>query len=167
MGIIIFAVLAFIAYNFWQIKKEAKQLRIKEIHDLVDKAQKAAKRIDEVKGSSAKANNCGKALNFLYAASQYEEYREIINNFDEVTSRLCKLEKVFPIIGYLEKSARYKYKGNDRSEKNALLDVMYEIDKENITELDIIEADITPAGYDKMPSIEDIESRLKELGWRR
>ena len=70
---------------------DPKQLRIKEICDLADKAQRAAERINEVKGTSAKVNNCGKALKFLNAASQYEEYREIINNFYLPSKRFLSL----------------------------------------------------------------------------
>lgn len=132
---------------------------------LADKAQHYLEKVDSVKSYTAKANNCEKALRLLEEADIYPECREIISDYDKLTSRLNSIIKVLPVVGHIEKAYRYQFKGKEAAEKNALLDALYEIRTNEISNEDFWRAEVLPEGTGEIIEIETIESRLKELGW--
>lgn len=150
-----------------QAKKKRQELerRKYEIAQIAFKAQDLFEKISTLKTSTAKANNCGKALNLLAQAEEYPECRQVIQNYDELMERLEAIQKVLPVVDFVEKSYKHKFKAKDKSELNSLQDALFEIKKKGITNQDFEVALVFPEGTGEIITIEGIESRCKQLGW--
>lgn len=160
---IVFAVL--ILLDLSKRKKAEKEERERQVALLAYKIHDLLEKIMSLKTSSAKINNCGKALLLLNQAEEYEECRQVIKNFDELQNRLIRIQQVLPIVDYVEKSYKHRFKNKDSSEKNTLLDALFEIKTKGITNQDILEAEVYPESTGEIITIEGIIGRLKELGW--
>ena len=164
--LIILAVIAGIIFLFYKkaqndISKENKMA----IAQLTEKANKHLAKIQTVKTTSSKINNCEKALKILRQAEQYPEYREVINGYDQLIDRIERTKKVLPVGKYLEKAQKHNFKGKDSSEKNSLLDALYEIRTKNITNEDFEIAELHDDQTGEIVTVEMIENRLYDLGW--
>jgi GTP1/Obg family GTP-binding protein len=147
-------------------RKKEKTARKNEVRNLAIKAQKSIEKINTLKTIGAKENNCASAIKLLSQAEEYEECREIISNFDTLKSQLAKIQKVLPVVNYIEKSYKHKFKGKDKLELDSLLDALYEINKKGITDNDFVIANIFPEATDETITIEGIRNRLVCLGWK-
>ena len=164
--IVLVAVAALI---FWRAKvtkqKEEAASRKAYVVDVAYKAQKIADKVSELKTNSAKANHCAKAQKLLESISSMPEAREVVKNFDEIFSRLESMQKVFPVIGFVEKSYKHRFKGKAQPELNALQDALYEINTQGIEDKDFEIAMVFPEGTGEIVTIGGIEQRCIELGW--
>jgi GTP1/Obg family GTP-binding protein len=154
---------------WWQIvkkRKAEKEGRKRQVAMIAFDVQDVLEKISTLKTTGAKVNNCVKAIALLNKAEEYQECREVITNFDELKSRLIKIQKILPVIDYVEKAHKHQFKGKNKSEQNSLLDALYEIRQKELTNQDFIEAEVFPEGTDEIITIEGIEKRLAELGWK-
>lgn len=164
--LIILAVIGGIIFLFYRkaqndISKENKMA----IAQLTEKANKYLAKIQTVKTTSSKINNCEKALEILRQAEQYPECREVIEGYDQLIYKIESIKKVLPVGKYLEKAQKHNFKGKDSSEKNSLLDALYEVRTKNITNEDFEIAELHDDQTGEIVSIEMIENRLYDLGW--
>lgn len=164
--LIILAVIAGIFFLFYKksqndISSENKMA----VAQLAEKANKHLTKIQTVKTTSSKINNCDKALEILHQAEQYPECREVIEDYDQLIDKIERMKRVLPVAKYLEKAQKYNFKGKDSSEKNSLLDALYEIRTKNITNKDFAIAELHDDQTGEIVSIEMIENRLYDLGW--
>src|SRR5690606_12526509 len=136
-----------------------------EIAEIAIAVQDSLNKIHAVKSSTAKINNCKKALARLRQAEEYPECREVITNYDELKDRLISIPKVLPVVDAVEKAYRFRFKGKDSSELNALKDALYEIMQKNVTNHDFVQAMVFPEATGEILTIEGIRDRCKELGW--
>lgn len=74
-------------------------------------------------------------------------------------------EKVKPVIKFINEANKHKFKGNKKSELNALQNALYEIRIKRITNQEIGQSELFPEGTEEIVTVEGIEARLNELGW--
>lgn len=129
------------------------------------KAMAAYSRATEAKTATGQSNQAKRALGILTEADAYHECREVIRNYDEMCEHLEAMAKVAPVIDKVEKAYRHKFKGNSKAELGALLDALYEIRTEGITDNDIVNSRMYPSGTGEIVSIAGITARCKQLGW--
>ncbi len=131
------------------------------------KVQAELSEIDSPKGLTARVGHCKKAIGLLHSAKEYWPiYKEVIENYDELEVRLESMQKVLPVIDYVEKAYKARFKGNASSELNALIDALYAVQTGQVTNGDLIRAEIFPEGaFGEIVQIEDVIERAKELGW--
>tara|TARA_R110000751_G_scaffold246682_3_gene346575 strand:- start:1126 stop:1662 length:537 start_codon:yes stop_codon:yes gene_type:complete len=141
-------------------------LRRAEVERLAFKAQDACAKLSEMKTATGQSNQAKRAIAILEEAAAYPECHQVIRNYDEMCRRLDAIQKVAPVIDKVEKAYRHKFKGNEKSELNALLDAMYEITTENVTDQDIIDAEIYPSGTGEIVSVTGLRERCRQLGWK-
>lgn len=169
MGAFLFLLVLFIggaiAWSFAAVRKEEREKERAEVLALATKAQAQMDKVNRLKTTTAQVNACGKALGYLVGAEEYSCCREVIENYDELLARLRALKKVLPIVGHVEKANKHRFKGKDASEKNALLDALYEIETYKVTDEEVRLADLMPDGMREPIEIEGIRRRLRELGW--
>ena len=151
-------------------KKDTKEKRsqIDQAMFLTEKALMYADRAQDVNGVKAKQNNCSKALQYIYEAKQYksiDECKEFTDTFPDLIAHLKALKKVLPVIAYLEKAEKHRYKDSKRAEKNSLLDAMYEIEKYSITDDDFIKSELPIDYFDEDDTVNAIKRRLNSLGY--
>jgi|GEM_PF-1890230 len=158
---------------FWIYRKQQAQaaadhlsaLRRAEVERLAFKAQDACAKLSEMKTATGQSNQAKRAIAILEEAAAYPECHQVIRNYDEMCRRLEAIQKVAPVIDKIEKSYRHKFKGNEKAELNALLDAMYEITTEYITDQDLLDAEMYPSGTGEIVSIAGIRNRCRQLGW--
>lgn len=163
--LIIVAIALLVWRDISKNKKAEREERKQQVATIAFKVQDVLEKISTLKTNSAKVNNCGKAIDLLNNAEEYEECKEVITNFDELKSRLTKIQKVLPVVDYVEKSYKHQFKGKDKSEQNSLLDALYEIRQKRITNQDFKDAEVFPEGTGEIITVEGIKQRLAELGW--
>ena len=146
-------------------KKEEAERRKAEVLRIAGQAQDIFEKIETLKTASAKANNARKARDLLEKAEDFPECKEVITNHDELVDRLEAMEKVLPVVDYVEKSYKHQFKGKEKSELNSLLDALYEIKNKGLTNRDFEIAMVFPEGTGELITIEGIEERCKRLGW--
>jgi hypothetical protein len=134
---------------------------------IASKVQAELSEIDSLKGLTARVGHCKKAIGLLHSAKEYWPiYKEVIENYDELEVRLESLQKVLPVIDYVEMAYKARFKGNASSELNALIDALYAVQTGQVTNGDLIRAEIFPEGaFGEIVQIEDVIERAKELGW--
>ncbi len=134
---------------------------------IASKVQAELSEIDSLKGLTARVGHCKKAIGLLHSAKEYWPiYKEVIENYDELEVRLESMQKVLPVIDYVEKAYKARFKGNASSELNALIDALYAVQTGQVTNGDLIRAEIFPEGaFGEIVQIEDVIERAKELGW--
>jgi len=158
----------FMIYRRQQIdarEKSASEYRKDEVRRIAEKAQAAYDRATDAKTATGQANGAKRAIVILSEAEVYPEYREVIRNYDEMHDHLEAITRVAPVIDKVEKAYRHKFKGNDKAELNALLDALYEIRTQDVTDRDIFNARLFPSGTGEIVSISGIQARCKQLGW--
>jgi hypothetical protein len=69
------------------------------------------------------------------------------------------------VINCINQANKHRFKGNQKSELNALQNALYEIRTKKITNQAIIQSELFPEGTEETVTIEGIESHLQELGW--
>jgi hypothetical protein len=93
--------------------------------------------------------------------------KEVIENYEHLEVRLESMPKVFPVIDHIEKAYKARFKGNASSELSALTDALYAVQTGQVSNNDLIRAEIFPEGtFGEVVQIEDIIKRAKELGWK-
>lgn len=165
LTLLILAIIGIVAFFYSQQKREERKGREAEVIRLAQRANDCFQKMESVKTTSSKINNCSKGLEFLKEAGKYPECRDIISNYDQMIEKAQSAKKVLPVIKYLKKSHRHNFKGKDSSEKNSLLDALYEIRTKSITNEDFEIAEAIDEETAELIRIENIENRLKELGW--
>lgn len=145
--------------------KQASEYRKDEVRRIAVKAQAAYDKATDAKTATGQVNGAKRAIAILSEAEAYPEYREVIRNYDEMHDHLEAITRVAPVIDKVEKAYRHKFKGNDKSELNALLDAMYEIRTQDVTDRDIFIARLFPSGTGEIVSVSGIQARCKQLGW--
>ncbi len=164
--IIIIAVIAGIIFLFYKkAQNDITQENKMAIAQLAEKANKYLARVHSVKTTSSKIKNCEKALEILQQAEQFPEFRQVIKDYDQLIDKIKRVVKVLPVGEYLEKAQKHSFKGKDSSEKNSLLDALYEIRTKNITNEDFNIAELHDDQTGEIVSVEMIENRLYDLGW--
>lgn len=136
-----------------------------EVERLAYKAQDACAKLSDMKTATGQSNQAKRALAILQEAAAYPECRQVIRNYDHMCRRLEAIQKVAPVIDKVEKAYRHKFKGKEKSELNALLDALYEITTERVTDQDIIDAEMYPSGTGEIVSIAGLKERCRQLGW--
>lgn len=159
------AVAIMVARDNARRKQLAAALREQEAARLALKIQAAVDKLESVKTTAAKVNNCQKVLSLLDQAGSSPECVAMITNYGEVVDRLRSIEKVLRAVDHVEKAYKHQFKGNAAAEKNALLDALYEIRTKRVTNRDFDIAMVMPEGTGEIIRIENIQNRLKELGW--
>ncbi|MFC1688276.1 hypothetical protein ACFL07_01280 [Pseudomonadota bacterium] len=131
------------------------------------KVQAELNNVESQQGATARANHCKRALGLLHSTKKYWPiYKEVIENYDELEARLGAMQKVFPVIDHIERAYKARFKGNASSELNALTDALYAVQTGQVSNDDLIRAEIFPEGaLGEVVQIEDIINRAKELGW--
>ncbi|WGK60538.1 hypothetical protein QAO71_10580 [Halopseudomonas sp. SMJS2] len=143
----------------------ARQQRIFEIQQIASSVQGLYEKMAEAKTAATRSSRAQKALDTLKQVTAYPEYRDVIRDYDKKAQHLEAITRVSPVIAAVEKAYRHKFKGSQKPELNALLDALYEIKKNAVTNDDIRNARIMPEGTGEIVAIEDIERRCRELGW--
>ena len=162
---IVAVIAAFVGWNYVKGVNAEKAERKRQLTVIAYQISDILEKITTLKTTSARVNNCSKALGLLDKAEGYEECRQVITNFDVLRSRLDKIQKVLPVVDYVDKSYKHRFKGKDSSEKNTLLDALFEITTKEITNQDIIEAEVYTESAGEIITVEGIKNRLKGLGW--
>jgi len=153
------------AYFYRQAGKEIAEENEREILQIVEKVNNRLSKIQSVKTTSSKINNCEKALDLLKQADRFPGCRKVITNYDELVDKIERIKKVLPVGKYIEKAQKHNFKGKDSSEKNSLLDALYEIRTKNITNEDFEIAELHDDQTGEIVTIEMVENRLYDLGW--
>lgn len=143
----------------------ARQQRIYEIQQIGSSVQSLYEKMNEAKTASTRSSRAQKTLDTLKQVTAYPEYRDVIRNYDEMAQHLEAIARVAPVIAAVEKAYRHKFKGSQKPELNALLDALFEIRKNDVTNDDIRNARLMPEGTGEIVEIENIERRCRELGW--
>lgn len=149
----------------------ALQLQQERLHRLqqIERAAADAKiqyqRMIDAKTASTKIKHAQYALDTMRTVEGHPELHDVIKNYDEMAQHLEAITRVAPVITAVEKSYRHKFKGSQKPELNALLDALYEIKKNSVTNQDIVSARLMPSGTGEIIEIENIERRCRELGW--
>lgn len=168
MEFVIILVVFVVIIAIWMYQSEKKKSSDKNklaIAKLSEQANHYLSKIDSAKTVTSKINNCDKGLDLLIRAGQYPECRTVITNYDELIDRIQRIKKVLPVGDYLEKAQKHNFKGKDSSEKNSLLDALYEIRTNNITNEDFEIANLHDDQTGEIITVEKVENRLKDLGW--
>ena len=147
-------------------RKERFQ-RIQELEGMANTIDKLVFSMNESDDLKAKKKRAETILQVLNRVTDYPEYQEVFENYDELYEQLNSMILVAPVIEHLKKAHKYKFKKKDSSEKNALLDAMYEIEQNNITDDDFYKLGSHNEETGEIISISQIEERLKELGWEQ
>jgi hypothetical protein len=163
IAIIVIAIWIFAKYIGSQ--KKLKNQRFAEQVQIARQMQQAFDKIMKVKTTQAKINNCSKALDLMDMLLTYPEAREVVTNIDELRLRVIKIKKVLPVVDYVEKANKHRFKKKDKSELNCLLDTLYGIKTNNIRDEDFIIADVVPGDTGEKVTVPQIRARAKELGW--
>ena len=129
------------------------------------KIQRAVEKVESVKTTAARVNNCQKAIALMESAESNPECVRMIANYGEVLDRLRSIQKVLRAVDHVEKADRHQFKGNAAAEKSALLDALYEIRTKGVTNSDFDIAMVVPESTGEILRVESIVARLKELGW--
>jgi len=147
-------------------RQQKKEGRIEVFNEYVQKAQKYIDKAYESKSSATKINNYKKALDILLALNRYDDYRELSKDSDKSVEILRKAIRVMPIIEYVTKASKHRFKGNTKQELAALQDALYEIRMKNISNEELTVTDkICSDDMRPIITIESMVSRLAELGW--
>lgn len=162
----IFALIVY-AFAYQSSKREESAKNVEKLQRMASATNQYLNKIQSVKTASAKLNNCDKAIETMQQASAYNECKKVFTNYDRMLNKLYSLKKVIPIDDYIKKADKHAFKGNDKSEKNSLLDALYEIESNNVSNTDFDVVDATHDKTGKPITIEYIESRLQGLGWER
>lgn len=162
-----FIILVIFAYTYLGERQKVKARNIEKLQRMASQTNKYINKVSSVKTASAKINNCEKAIETLQQASTLPEYRDVFTNYDSMMRKLHCLKKVLPVDDYIKKADKHAFKKNESSEKNSLLDALYEIESNNITNEDFKRVELTNNNSGDEITIEYVESRLKKLGWER
>lgn len=146
-------------------ERERKEERLRPIIYDAYQLQKQLKKVNELKTPKSRVTRCEKAIAILEKHAGNTEAREVITNLDEVFQRLKSMKKVIPVVDYVERAYKHEFKGKDNAEKNALLDALYHIRMHRVTNADFFTAGVLPEATGEIIQIENIEKRLRELGW--
>ena len=138
--------------------------RYENIVKLTNKANKHLNKVDSLKLTYARVNNCKKALQFLYEVQKCDGYKDFMQNYDEVVSRIRKIIKVLPLLEYIDKADCIQLKTYRDKKVSLLIDAICYIKLKKITDADIIEANIFQKNRDVQPTIENILDELSVLG---
>lgn len=163
--IVIIAIALLVVRDRLAARRRHRKQILYELSRLGISLQNTLEKIEKVKTTTSKINNCSKALDIMDEALAYPEAREVIENIDELRLRVIKIKKVLPVIDYIEKANKHRFKKKGKSELNCLLDALYEIGTNNITDEDFRIAKFVPADTKQMVTIQQIKTRAKELGW--
>lgn len=147
-------------------KKKEKERRLAIATNYMIEVQRVLEKASTLKTTGAKLNNYVKAEKLLLGSQGFKECGEVVKNYDEILDRVPRMRKVLPAISAVEKSYRHRFKKKHNLELNSLLDAIYEIRSNDITNEDFSVAMIMPEGTGEIVTIEGIESRLGELGWK-
>lgn len=152
----------------WKEKQERDRQRDENIGALVDlglQVEEIIGRIKSLKTTTPKVSACGRAIAVLNEAEQYPECREVLTNYDELKERIRCIGRVLPAVNAVEKAYKHRFKGSKKPEMNALLDALYHIKTNNVTDREFSVAEVFPEGTGEIIEIGSIEGRLRELGW--
>ena len=138
--------------------------RDRNVLSLLNKANKHLKKLNTLKLTYAKVNNCKKALHYLYEAQKFSYYKEVIDDYDKEVSRIRKMIKVLPLLEYIDKADCIRLKTYRDKKVSLLIDAICYIKLKKITDADIIEANIFQKNRDVQPTIENILDELSVLG---
>ena len=171
--ILIAIVAGYFGYRIWirakirQLDKElAEMKRKKPLIDLSNRLMQSCEKIESIKGTTARMNRCKSALNDIEALRQYSDHQEVITNLDELEVRLHSMLKVFPVIDKMSRAYKHRFAGKANLERSALVEALYAIQVEGVTNEDFIRAEVLPEGArGEIVQIEDIVSPAKQLGW--
>ena len=141
--------------------------RIQELEVIASTVDKLIFSMNESDDLKAKKKRAETILQSLNRASEYPERYEVFDNFDLLYEQVKSMFLVAPVIEHLKKAHKFKFKKKDSSEKNALLDAMYEIEQHNITDDDFLRLGSHNEETGEIISISQIKERLKELGWEK
>lgn len=160
--IIVLAIVAIVVLKHFADQKKQQKA---EVARIASKANEYLRKVNSLKTTSSKLKNCEKALDALYTAGAYKECRDVIENYDELILKIETIKKVLPVGDSLDKAKKHNFKQKESSEKNALLDALYEIRTNNITNQDFDIAELHDENSGEIVTVELIEDRLQELGW--
>jgi hypothetical protein len=163
--IIIAVIVGIIALFYKKAENDVSKEDKAKVAMIADKANQYLSKIDSAKTTSSKINNCEKALETLYQAEQFPGCREVIEDYDILIDKIQRVKKVLPVGKYLEKAQKHNFKGKDSSEKNSLLDALYEVRTNNITNQDFEVAELHDDQTGEIVTVQLIENRLRDLGW--
>lgn len=152
---------------YYQVKREEKQVRHNELISIVQRLTKHLKKVNNAKTVKTRVSNAEKAIELLNMASNYKECRDVLSNFDELYRKLPCMIRTLPVADELNKADKNKFKGKDGPEKNNLLNALYEIETNKITDEEFEIALIHDDTTGEIISKKLIEDRLEELGWER
>ena len=161
-------ILYFVVKGRFRKKREErfrKAANLQALMSLAEGVQRDVEKINSLKTPASRVTRCKAALAKLRDMNDFEECRQVVSNYDELKAQLRAMIKVFPVIDKVEKAYKNRFKGKDNMEKNALLDALYEIQTNEVTNEDFLTAQIMPEGTGEIVQIEGIVDRLKELGW--
>lgn len=142
-------------------------LNLEALHGIANVVLKLTGSLNSSTDLKAKKKRAETIIQCLDNANQYPECREVFENYDALYEQTKSMLLVTPVINHLNKAHKFRFKKKDASEKNALLDAMYEIDQNNITDDDFNKLGSFDEETGEIISISQIEKRLKELGWKR
>ena len=163
--IVAICAISIIFIKLWFNKKEREKERVAEIAFEAEKVQRSLDKVATLKTPTAQIRHCETALAQLYKLEEYPNVRSVVSNLDELKVRLHALIKVLPIMKHIEKAYRHQFKGAEKAEKNALLDALYDIETNDVTNEDFFNAETFPEGTGEIVEIESIKRRLTQLGW--
>lgn len=148
-------------------ERKEKFQRIQELESMTNTVDDLIFSLNQSDNLKTKKKRAETILQILNRASQYPEHQEVFNNFDELYDQISSMLLVAPVVEHLKKAHKFRFKKKDASEKNALLDAMYEIEQNNITDDDFDKLGSHNEETGEIISISQIEERLKELGWEK
>ncbi len=163
IGIIVFAVFCF---NFYKWERDKKRQNMFELSQLAEKLNEKLRFMTHGKTLATRVKNCYKSLDIIEEALKYPEAEEVITNIQDLKKRIPSIQKVLPVVDYLNKADKNRFKKKAKPELNNLLDALYEIKENNITDHHFRVADVKPDGEsEEIRTIESIKKRAKKLGW--
>lgn len=152
---------------YFQVQQEEKEQNIAELRSITSRLMDHLTKVNDAKTVKTKVSNCEKAIDLLYQARSYENHSSVITNFDELWEKLPSMKKVLPVADEVQKADKNKFKGKKSAEKNNLLNALYEIETNDITNEDFEIVPVFDDDTGEVLTVEAIESRLKDLGWER
>lgn len=168
MGYVFFALIA-IGLIMWAINNNEKQKEIEQnrqaVASLGMQANVFLDKVNTGKTTKSRIDNCDRALSVLDQARYYEGYINVLPTYNELVEKIEAIKLILPVMDHLKKAHKSRFKGSEKTEKNNLLDALYEIDTNAINDDDFETAEACDDETGEMVTIDMILSRLRELGW--
>ncbi|GMR20561.1 MAG: hypothetical protein BMS9Abin36_1157 [Gammaproteobacteria bacterium] len=162
-AILVFVAIFVIVYFIRKINRTDREM--KKIAPLIAKMERAVHFVNNGQSTSVRINNARKALELLQQINQYPSAAVRIQDREKLERKLRAFRMALPILEYIERADKNKFKGKKKPELDAILNALYYIKKHSITDEDLLESEFCDDDTGEVYSIGLIKERAKSLGW--